>query len=105
MSQAHFNLQKKCNELEAMNVDLYNEKEVLKIKLETLTFEIDLLKDLVGYKDDEDKDAIIASLKDAVDKKDIEIAQLKAELADKTAEVANLNMTFNTAIQLTWSSG
>jgi hypothetical protein len=69
MSQAHFNLQQKCNQLEAINVDLYNEKEVLKIKVETLTFEVDLLKDLVGYKDNEDKDAIIASLKQAVDKK------------------------------------
>ena len=76
---------------------MVSENAVLKIKVETLTFEIDLLKDLVGFEDDENKDAIIASLKKVILEKDTEIAELKSELADKTAEAENLTMTFNAA--------
>jgi cell division protein FtsB len=97
MAQLQFKLQNNINELEERNEELVNENAVLKIKVETLNFEIDLLKDLVGFEDDENKDAIIVSLKKVLVEKDSEIAQLKAELTDKTAEVANLNMTFNAA--------
>ena len=87
MSQKHFDLKYKCDMLEARNAELESDKDVLKIRAETLAFEVDLLKDLVGQ-DDEDKDAIIASFQQTIIDKDAEIANLKVTLKHATEDIA-----------------
>ena len=78
MSQAHYKLKTRCDELEARIVELEAENAALKEKVSDLAFEVVLLKEVCDYDEDERKDEIIA--------------RLQAELAEKEDELANLNL-------------
>ena len=62
------------------NETLENELDSTKMCVEKLSFEVELLKDLVGIEADDEKDKEIASLKQTIMEKDIEIAALKEQL-------------------------
>ena len=95
MAQKHFDFHVKCSDLEARNAELEAENEALKDKVGDLAFEVTLLRELCDYDEEETKDELIADLKQSLEAKDLKIVRLKAELYEKTEELANLTMTFN----------
>ena len=80
MSQAHFNLQQKCNQLEARNTELETENQALNSKGEDMAFEIVLLRDISGYDEGEEKDWLIEAKKKLIQDKDTLIAEKDAEI-------------------------
>ena len=104
MSQLQFKLQNKINELEARTAELETENKGLKEKINDMKFEMDLMKDISGYDEDEQKDAKIArfqrevadlgmancGLEMAIHEKDNEIAFLKGIIAEKDSKIASL---------------
>ena len=118
MSQKHFDYQNHINALEGLNADLQTENDVLKQKIADLSFEVTLLKDICNLEDTNETEALIEDLRQnirdkhmeilslelAVSDKDAEIEALKAvilekdaNIAEKDAELENLNFTFNAA--------
>ena len=104
MSQLQFKLQNKINELQARTDELEAENKGLKEKVSDMKFEMDLMKDISGYDEDEQKDAKIARLQReigdlgmancglemAVHEKENEIAYLKGVIAEKDSKIASL---------------
>ena len=92
MSQSHFKLQNKINELQARTVELEAENKGLKEKVSDMKFEMDLMKDISGYDEDEQKDAKIARLQREVAHADLGMANCGLEMAihEKDNEIAYL---------------
>ena len=101
MSQKHFDLHARCDDLETRNAELETKNAALKEKVSDLCFEVALLKDVCEI---DEEDAVIATLKQKLrDKniqecrlemiihaKDVEIAALKTEIDEKDAEISRL---------------
>ena len=118
MTQVQFDFQQKINELEGLNTELHAENETLKQKIADLSFEVTLLKDICNLEDTNETEALIEDLRQnirnkhmeiialelAVSDKDVEINALKVMianqdtiLAEKEAEIINLNLALNDA--------
>ena len=109
MSQRYMDLGIEIKNLKARNAELEAENTGLKEKVSDMKFEMDLMKDISGYDEDEQKDAKIARLQReigdlgmancglemAVHEKENEIAYLKGVIAEKDSKIASLTNALN----------
>ena len=93
MSQKHFDVRVRCDDLETRNAELETKNAALKEKISDLAFEITLLKEVCDFEQEEQKDALIENLREQIREKNIQECRLEMNIHEKETEIAALQAT------------